>query len=60
MVLIHGLPREFAAMVLGGYDADRRLGLAIGLLGLLLIVVFHLVITWFSLRYRRRTSTYSG
>jgi DMSO/TMAO reductase YedYZ molybdopterin-dependent catalytic subunit/thiosulfate reductase cytochrome b subunit len=55
MVLIHGLPREFAAMVLGSYDADRRLGLAIGLLGLFLLAVFHLVITWFSLRYRRRT-----
>ncbi|MGW5668218.1 molybdopterin-dependent oxidoreductase [Micromonospora sp. NPDC003776] len=60
LVIIHGLPREFAAMVLGGYDADRRVALAVGLLGLALIVAFHVVITAFSLRYRRRTQHLLG
>ncbi|WP_199737251.1 MULTISPECIES: molybdopterin-dependent oxidoreductase [Micromonospora] len=60
MVIVHGLPREFAAMVLGSYDADRRLGLAIGLLGLLLLVAFHVVITRFSLHHRRRTQHLLG
>ena len=60
MVIIHGLPKEFAAMVLGGYHSNRRLALAIGLLGIFLILVFHIVITWFSLRYRRRTQRMLG
>ncbi len=60
MVLVHGLPREFAAMVLGSYQADRTLGLAIGLLGLFLLVVFHLAITRFSLRHPRRTQHLLG
>ena len=47
-------------MVLGSYDADHRFGLAIGLLGLFLLAVFHLVITWFSLRYRRRAQHLLG
>ncbi len=60
MVIVHGLPEEFAKMALGGPDADRTLALAIGLLGIFLIVVFHIVITWFSLRYRRRTQHLLG
>jgi len=60
MVIIHGLPKEFGAMVLGGYDRNRTLALSIGLLGLFLILVFHVVITWFSLRYRRRTQRMLG
>jgi hypothetical protein len=60
MVVIHGLPREFAAMVLGSYDGNQVLGLAIGLSGLFLLLVFHVVITWFSLRYRRRTQHLLG
>ncbi len=60
MVVIHGLPKEFGAMVLGGYGRNRTLALALGLLGLFLILVFHVVITWFSLRYRRRTQRLLG
>ncbi len=60
MVIIHGLPRELAAMVLGSYDANRTLALSLGLLGLFLIVVFHVIITWFSLRYQRRTQRFLG
>jgi DMSO/TMAO reductase YedYZ molybdopterin-dependent catalytic subunit/thiosulfate reductase cytochrome b subunit len=60
MVIIHGVPKEFAAIVLGSYDASHRLGLAIGLTGIFLILVFHVVVTWFSLRYRRRTQRMLG
>jgi DMSO/TMAO reductase YedYZ molybdopterin-dependent catalytic subunit/thiosulfate reductase cytochrome b subunit len=60
MVIIHGVPREFAAMVLGSYAGNRSLALAIGLLGLFLILVFHVVITVFSLRYKRATQHLLG
>jgi DMSO/TMAO reductase YedYZ molybdopterin-dependent catalytic subunit/thiosulfate reductase cytochrome b subunit len=60
MVILHGLPREFAAMVLGSYDANRTLGLAIGLAGITLLLFFHVVITWCSLRYKRGTQHLLG
>ncbi len=60
MVIIHGVPKEFAAIVLGDPDGNRRLALGIGLAGLFAIGVFHVVITWFSLRYRRRTQRLLG
>jgi DMSO/TMAO reductase YedYZ molybdopterin-dependent catalytic subunit len=60
MVIIHGVPKEFAAMVLGSYDGDRTLALAVGLLGLFLILVFHVVITMLSLRYKRATQRLLG
>jgi DMSO/TMAO reductase YedYZ molybdopterin-dependent catalytic subunit/thiosulfate reductase cytochrome b subunit len=60
MVVVHGVPQEFAAIVLGDPEGDRRLGLGIGLAGLFLVVVFHVVITWFSLHYRRRTQRLLG
>ncbi len=60
MVIIHGVPHEFAAIVLGNYQASRQLGLAVGLLGIFLILVFHAVITWFSLRYRRAAQRLLG
>lgn len=60
LVIVHGLPREFAAIVLGNPDGNRRLALGIGLVSLFAIVVFHVIITWFSLRYRRRTQRLLG
>ena len=60
LVIVHGLPQEFAAIVLGDPNGDRRLATGIGLAGLLAIVIFHVVITWFSLRYRRRTQRFLG
>ncbi|UKA77127.1 molybdopterin-dependent oxidoreductase [Arthrobacter sp. FW306-07-I] len=60
LVVIHGLPQEFAAIVLGNPNGDRRLATGIGLAGLLAIVMLHVVITWFSLRYRRRTQRILG
>lgn len=60
MVIIHGVPREFAAIVLGSYHASHQLALAVGLTGLFLLLLFHAVITWFSLRYRRATQRLLG
>ncbi|HET7387671.1 MAG TPA: molybdopterin-dependent oxidoreductase [Nocardioidaceae bacterium] len=60
MVIIHGVPKEFAAIVLGSDDADRTLALAVGLLGIFAILVFHTVITVVSLRYRRATQRMLG
>lgn len=60
LVIVHGLPTEFAAIVLGNPDGDRRLALGIGLSGLFAVGVFHVIITWFSLRYRRRTQRLLG
>ncbi len=60
MVVIHGLPKEFTAIVLGDPGGNRRLALGIGLTGLFAILVLHVVITWFSLRYRRRTQRLLG
>jgi len=60
MVIIHGVPHEFAAIVLGSYQANTQLALAVGLTGIFLILLFHVVITWFSLRYRRLTQRFLG
>ena len=60
MVIIHGVPHEFAAIVLGSYSANRELALAVGLTGLFLLLVFHVIITWFSRRYRRFTQRLLG
>ncbi|MEO8750781.1 MAG: molybdopterin-dependent oxidoreductase [Allobranchiibius sp.] len=60
MVIVHGLPHEFTAIVLGGYQHSKPLALAIGLTGLFLIVVFHIAITMFSLRYKRTTQRLLG
>jgi len=46
--------------VLGDPDDNRRLATGIGLAGLLLIGLFHIIITWFSLRYRRHTQRLLG
>jgi len=60
MVIIHGVPKEFAKIVLGDPGGNRSLALGVGLAGLFAILVFHVVITWFSLRYRRRTQRLLG
>lgn len=59
MVIVQGVPKEFAAIVLGD-PGDRRLALGIGLAGLFVILVLHVIITWFSLRHRRRTQRLLG
>ena len=34
MLIIHGVPHEFAAMVRGSYGANQELALSVGLLGI--------------------------
>ncbi|MGH3783604.1 MAG: molybdopterin-dependent oxidoreductase [Pseudonocardiaceae bacterium] len=60
MVIIHGVPDEFTKIVLADPGGDKTLALAMGLLGIFCIVWFHVIITWFSLRYRRRTQRLLG
>jgi len=60
MVIVHNLPKEFVSIVLAGHGS-RSLALGVGLAGLFLIVLFHMIITtWFSLRYRRATQRALG
>ncbi len=59
MVIVHGLPQEFVGIVLAGRGA-ASLALVIGLIGLFLIVVFHVVITVVSLRRPRMTQRLLG
>jgi DMSO/TMAO reductase YedYZ molybdopterin-dependent catalytic subunit/thiosulfate reductase cytochrome b subunit len=60
MVIIHGVPDEFAKIVLGDPEGSRRLALGVGLTGIILILLFHVIISWFSLRYRRCTQRLLG
>ena len=60
MVIIHGVPDEFTKIVLADPGGDKTLALAMGLLGIFLILLFHVIISWFSLRYRRRTQRLLG
>lgn len=60
MVVIHGLPHEFAGMVLGSYDANPDLGLAIGLGGIAGLLALNAAITWFSLHRKRATQRLLG
>ncbi len=60
MVIINGLPSEFAKIVLADPSGNRTLAVAIGLLGIFFILLFHVIITWFSLRYRRFTQRFLG
>ncbi len=53
MVVWHGLPEEWAKIVLGVNQGDRTLALAIGALGLFIIVVIHIIATQASLRRPR-------
>lgn len=60
MVLVHNVPREAAAIVLADPNANGTLAIGIGLATLLFVGLFHVVVTWFSLRYRRRTQQLLG
>ncbi|MGB8997224.1 MAG: molybdopterin-dependent oxidoreductase [Pseudonocardiaceae bacterium] len=60
MVIIHGVPAEFALIVLGNPGGSRSLALGVGLAGICLILLFHVIISWFSLRYRRGTQRLLG
>jgi thiosulfate reductase cytochrome b subunit len=60
MVVIHGIPREWAAIVLTSYDSSHTWAVVIGAAGILLIVGLNVLATVFSLRHRRRTQRLLG
>lgn len=60
MVIVNGLPSEFAKIVLADPSGNRTLAVTIGLLGIFFLLLFHVIITWFSLRYRRFTQRFLG
>lgn len=60
LVIVHGLPDEFTKIVLGTPGSHQALAVSLGLSGLGAIVVFHVIISWFSLRYRRTTQRLLG
>ena len=60
MVLVHDVPREAASIVLANPEANGTTAILIGCAGLFLILVLHVIITWFSLRYRRKTQRLLG
>jgi DMSO/TMAO reductase YedYZ molybdopterin-dependent catalytic subunit len=60
LVVVHGLPEELAAIVLGDKRANRALAVVVGVGGIVALVLFHVGITLFSLRYRRRTQRLLG
>ncbi len=60
MVLVHDVPKEAAGIVLSNWNANGVEAIILGCVGLVLIVVFHVIATWFSLRYQRRTQHLLG
>lgn len=60
MVIIHGVPGEFSKIVLAGATGHRTLAVVIGLGGIFAILIFHILITIFSLRYKRATQRMLG
>jgi DMSO/TMAO reductase YedYZ molybdopterin-dependent catalytic subunit/thiosulfate reductase cytochrome b subunit len=60
MVVIHGIPREFAAIVLTSYGASHTWAVVVGAAGLLVIAGVNVLATAFSLRHRRRTQRLLG
>ncbi len=60
MVIAHGVPREFAAIVLGSYGANHTLALAVGLLGIAALLAFAAVTTWLSLKFKRGAQRFLG
>ncbi len=60
MVIVHGVPKEFAAIVLADVHGNRTLALAVGLLGIFATLVFQVAVTVFTLRHRRAAQRLLG
>jgi sulfoxide reductase catalytic subunit YedY len=60
MVLIHGLPRELAVIVLGSEHASHALAIAVAGVGLLLVAAVNVAATVGSLAHPRRTQLLLG
>jgi sulfoxide reductase catalytic subunit YedY len=54
MVVAHGLPEEWGKIVIGVQGGDRTLALIVGIVGLLIIFLIHVIATWGSRRWPRR------
>jgi DMSO/TMAO reductase YedYZ molybdopterin-dependent catalytic subunit/thiosulfate reductase cytochrome b subunit len=55
MVIAHGLPHEWGLIVLGVESGDTKRALAVGSAGLMIIFIIHVVATYGSRRWPRRT-----
>ena len=60
MVVIHGLPKGLAMLVLGSPSANHTTAVVIGALGLVGVVLVNVAATTFSLAYRRRAQRLLG
>lgn len=60
LVAIHGIPREWAAIVLTSYHSSHTWAVVIGTIGILFVVGVNVLATVFSLRHRRRTQRLLG
>ncbi len=60
MVVIHGIPHEWAAIALGSYERSHTLALAVGSAGLAFVLLVNGAATVYSLRHRRRTQRLLG
>lgn len=60
MVIVHGIPGEFAKIVLGSENANHTLATIVGSLGLLTIIVLNVAATVFSRLQPRRTQLLLG
>lgn len=60
MVIIHGLPHEWAGIVLGSYQANHTLALIVGIAGLVFILGVNVTATTVSLNHPRRVQRALG
>jgi thiosulfate reductase cytochrome b subunit len=60
MVVIHGIPHEWAAIALGSYHASHTWAVVIGAAAIVFVVAVNVLATVFSLRHRRRTQRLLG
>ncbi len=60
MVVIHGLPKEWARIVLASETADRRLAVVVGCLGLLALVALNAGVTIWGRRQPRAAQHFLG
>ncbi|KZM69879.1 molybdopterin-dependent oxidoreductase [Nocardia terpenica] len=60
MVVVHGIPKEFAKIFFGSEDADRTLATVVGSLTLLAIIIIHILATVLSRRHPRGTQRLLG
>jgi len=60
MVVVHNVPHEWAAIVLGSYRANQTLAVVIGIIALLFVLLVNVVATMWSLANRRAVQGLTG